>query len=621
MNCATKAWVFAVALHTICVSCHAAERQSEPLGRGLIAVTNNDGQAVVSWRLLPTDPADVSFLVYCAVGDQVRQLNREPLTHATWIVDQEPVEADRPSREYFVRALAAGNELPASERTAVSPQGFLEIPIDLLEGYLPGDASVGDLNGDGQLEIVLHQTSRGRDNSFAGITGEPILDAYTLSGRRLWRINLGKNIREGEHYTQFLVYDLDGDGCAEVMCKTADGTVDGRGQVIGDADQDWRDHTEGSRTWGRILQGPEYLTVFRGTDGAALATVDYVPGREPINGWGGIGGNGGNDSYGNRCDRFLACVAYLDGQRPSAIMCRGVYGRTVLAAWDWRDGKLSQRWVFDTGVSYPPFADASPFSGMGGHAVSVADVDEDGRDEIVYQAMVVDDDGTGLYSTGMRHGDVLHVTDIDPQHPGLEVFTIQENEDDTVRFQTPGVALRDARTGEILWSHSPGIDVGQGLVADIDPRSPGLEVWGGPGGLRAADGRELGSKPRTISFAMWWDGDLLRELVSPRGEITKWNWQTAQEESLFAPEIRRGRFRGGRGPSFMGDIIGDWREELLIAAPDGKSLRLYTTTIAPESRQITLLADMQYRLSLVWQNVAYNKSPQLGRAMGETQAP
>ncbi|MCA9172452.1 MAG: rhamnogalacturonan lyase, partial [Planctomycetales bacterium] len=416
---------------------------------------------------------------------------------------------------------------------------------------------------------------------------------------------------EGEHYTQFLVYDLDGDGCAEVMCKTADGTVDGRGQVIGDADKDWRDHTEGARTWGRILQGPEYLTVFRGTDGAALATVDYVPGREPINGWGGIGGNGGNDSYGNRCDRFLACVAYLDGQRPSAVMCRGVYGRTVLAAWDWRDGKLSQRWVFDTGVSYPPFADASPFSGMGGHAVSVADVDEDGRDEIVYQAMVVDDDGTGLYSTGLRHGDVLHVTDIDPQHPGLEVFTVQENEDDTVRFQTPGVALRDARTGEILWSHSPGIDVGQGLVADIDPRSPGLEVWGGPGGLRAADGRELGSKPRTISFAMWWDGDLLRELVSPRGEITKWNWQTAQEESLFAPEIRRGRFRGGRGPSFMGDVIGDWREELLIAAPDGKSLRLYTTTIAPESRQITLLADMQYRLSLVWQNVAYNKSPQL----------
>ena len=250
--------------------------------------------------------------------------------------------------------------------------------------------------------------------------GTPVFDAYKLDGTHLWRINLGINIREGEHYTQFMVYDLDGDGRAEMACKTADGTKDGQGKIIGDKDKDWRTHKPGDRTDGRILDGPEFFTIFDGRTGAALKTVDYIPGRDPIDGWGGIGGNGGNDSYGNRCDRFLACVAYLDGVRPSVVMCRGVYGRIVMAAWDWRGGELTSRWVFDSGISQPPFSDASPYSGMGGHSLSVADVDADGKDEIVYHAMVVDDDGKGLYSTGWRHGDAMHISDMvsRPPRPG-----------------------------------------------------------------------------------------------------------------------------------------------------------------------------------------------------------
>jgi rhamnogalacturonan endolyase len=625
-----------------------ADRQMENLSRGIVALPRPEGGLFVSWRLFGTDLEGIAFNLYRDGGDgpPVR-VNAKPISGATCTIDAtaDPTAA----AEYFLRPVIGGVE-GASSRPVKAWQGdHLEIPIQPIEGYQPGDASMADLDGDGELEIVLHQVSRPRDNGSAGVTGEPVLDAYELDGTQLWRINLGKNIREGEHYTQFMVYDLDGDGRAEVVCKTADGTIDGTGSVIGDAEKDWRTLEQGSPRDGRILAGPEFLTVFDGPTGKALTTTDYVPGRDPINGWGGIGGNAGNDSFGNRCDRFLACVAYLDGERPSVVMCRGVYGRIVLAAWDWREGRLSQRWVFDTGASYPPFRDASPFAGMGGHSLSVGDVDGDGRDEIVYQAMVVDDDGTGLYSSGLRHGDAMHFTDIDPDRPGQEVFTIQENEDHAERFQTPGAALRDVRTGEILWSHSPTVDVPAGLTADIDPRHRGLEAWGGPGGLRTARGEQIGPAPRETDWCIWWDGDPLRELVStgriwrrrsrepqaaataaglppgsdrfpPRAATTrvmKWNHETGQSEPIFSCDA----VGASRGPALLGDLLGDWREELLLVAPDGKSLRLYTTTIPTDLRLTTLLHDPQYRLGIAWQNVVYNKPPHPGFYLGHGMTP
>lgn len=578
-----------------------AQGQRERLGRGLVAVPGKDGETFVSWRLLSTDPKALSFHLYrTGEGEGSVRLTKEPISEATSFVDESG--GGKAGTEYFVRGVLAGKEGASSERITSQNVGWLEIPIKPIEGYRPGDASVGDLDGDGEYEIILHQISRGRDNSHSGLTGTPVLDAYRLDGTHLWRIDLGRNVREGEHYTQFMVYDLDGDGRAEVACKTADGTVDGKGKVIGDAEKDWRDLDEGSRSFGRVLRGPEFLTIFDGLTGAALQTVDYLPGRDPIDGWGGIGGNGGNDSYGNRCDRFLACVAHFDGVRPSLVMCRGVYGRTVLVAWDWRGGELTKRWVFDTGISRPPYRDASPYSGMGGHSLGVADVDEDGRDEIVYQGMVVDDNGEGLHSSGLRHGDSMHVGDLDPGRPGLEIFTVQENEGNTVRFQTPGAAMRDARTGEILWSHSAGIDVGAGLTADIDPRHPGCEAWGGPGGLRTVKGEMIGPAPRTTGFAIWWDGDRLRELIG-RNRISKWNWEEGREETLKELEGAR----RARNPCLVADILGDWREEVLVASPDGRSLRLYTTTIPTKHRLVTLMHDRQYRLGIAWQNVVYNK--------------
>ena len=547
------------------------------------------------------DPKTTFHLVGVDAQGARQPLNEKPISDVTWFRHDADGASEDPTS--FWSAMM-GMVSRRSPRFRPGNKTTIPFPCNASLDTGWGDASLGDLDGDGNLELVIHQAKQPRDNSHSGLTGRPILDAYQLDGSLLWRLDLGINIRDGEHYTQFMIYDLDGDGAAEVVCKTADGSVDGTGQVIGDAQRDWRILDESSKSFGRVLHGPEYLSVFRGSDGKVLQTVDYVPSRDPIDGWGGIGGNGNNDPYGNRCDRFMACVAYLDGERPSVVMCRGVYGRIVMVAWDWRGGQLSRRWVFDSGIAYPPFKDASPFSGMGGHSLSVGDVDDDGRDEVVYQAMTIDDDGKGLYTTGRRHGDSMHLADLYPDRPGLELMLISENEGHTVRFQTPGMGVHDAATGKPIWTHSPGIDVGSGMAADVDPTSPGYEVWGGPGGLRNHLGEEIAPAPRHSRWALWWDGDLLRELTG-RGGIYKWDWNEGQEV-LLQPLRSGGSLER---PCLSGDILGDWREEILLPAPDQSHLRLYTSTIPTRHRMACLLEDRQYRLAIAWQNVVYNKPP------------
>lgn len=600
-----------------------AQRVMENLGRGVVAVKAAEDKIFVSWRLLGADPAAVAFNVYRATaGGAPVKLNASPLTAVTNFTDT-TADTTKPNL-YSVRAITGGRESAPSapflgQVAAGAPvRQYIEIPLQLPPGTNPNDASVGDLDGDGEYEIVLKGEQRPRDTASTGLTGETVLQGYKIDGTLLWTINLGKNVREGAHDTQFMVADLDGDGRAEVACRTADGTVDGQGKVIGDATADWRDQTQGSRTFGRILKGPEYFTVFDGRTGAALATAGYIPERGDLAGWGGIGGNGGNDSVGNRANRFLACVAYLDGKLPSVVMCRGYYGRSVLAAWDWRGGKLTSRWVFDTnapgiGKDGKPNKD---YAGMGAHGISVADVDGDGRDEIVYHAMVVDDDGRGLFTTGLRHGDALHVGDLDPTRPGLEVFGIHENENETVKFGTPGTALFDARTGEVIWSHAPGADVGRGVSADIDPRHPGEEMWGGPGGLRTAQGVDIGAKPRSQNFAIWWDGDLLRELLDSN-RISKWDWEQGTLNPIFTAEGTSSNNGSKSTPALSADLFGDWREEVIFRTTDNKALRIYTTTIPTAHRITTLMHDPQYRLSIAWQNVAYNQPPHPSFFLGE----
>jgi rhamnogalacturonan endolyase len=629
-------------------------RVMEPLGRGIVVVRTGEASAYVGWRLLATDPPGVAFNVYRAAGTaRPLRLNKTPLTATSDYVDT-TVEAAI-ANSYTVRPVVGGKELDGG--TAILPanapiQPYLSVALQRPSGgempgpngapapytYSPNDASAGDLDGDGEYEVVLKwDPSNSRDTASRGPSGSVIIDAYKLDGRRLWRIDLGRNIRAGAHYTQFIVYDLDGDGRAELACKTADGTVDGQGKAIGDATKDYRTlltptdaapvASAADARYGKILAGPEYFTVFDGETGAALATTDYIPGREPQDGWGGIGGNGGNDSNGNRVDRFLAGVAYLDGHLPSVIMARGYYGRSVIAAWDWRNRTLTSRWVFDSGSVPPPYPNpqASPYSGQGNHSLSIADVDADGRDEIVYGSMVVDDNGKGLFSTGLRHGDALHVGDLDPSRPGLEVFGIHENEEATVTLGTPGAALYDARTGAIIWSVLPGGDVGRGLAADIDPGSPGAEFWTSANvGLLDGRGRRISAAPASVNFALWWDADPLREILDANW-IAKWDPKTASLVRLLTAEGAASNNGTKATPSLSADLFGDWREEVIWRSADNQSLRIYTTTVPATSRLVTLMHDPQYRLAIAWQNVGYNQPPHpsflLGHGMTEPPRP
>lgn len=595
-----KTTVVGIILVMVFAGISAGSRQMEKLDRGLVAMKLDGGGVYLGWRLLGTDDEIMSFNVYRQTADdKFIKLNDEPVEGSTNFIDR--LANPNVSYSYYVLPIVPFYKLPASKKVFVDANAparqYISIPLKTQKGYTPNDASVGDVDGDGEYEIILKQEMRPRDNSQSGMTGQTCLEAYKLNGKFLWRINLGKNIREGAHYTQFMVYDLDGDGKAEVACKTADGTVDGQGKVIGDPNADFRNAN------GYVLEGPEFLTVFEGSTGRELVTVDYVPARGRVRDWG--------DDYGNRVDRFLACVAYLDGERPSLVMCRGYYTRAVLAAWDYRDGKMTKVWTFDSDDGTEGNRE---YRGQGNHGLSVADVDGDGKDEIIYGACAIDDNGKGLYSTGLGHGDAMHVSDIAPEREGLEVFSIHENP----RHKN-GANLRDTKTGEILWGLELG-DPGRGMSADIDPRHKGYECWANNSrGLYSCTGEMIGPKPRSCNMAVWWDGDVTRELLDGTS-IYKWDYENGSQEMLLRDE-QCARNNGTKAnPCLCADILGDWREEVIWRTSDNKELRIYTTTTHANKRFVTFMHDPTYRLGVAWQNVGYNQPAHTGFYFGNDMA-
>lgn len=462
----------------------------------------------------------------------------------------------------------------------LSKPASLTMPDKSTCTYTPNDASVGDLDGDGQYEIILKwEPSNAQDNSKDGYTGNVYIDAYKMDGTFLWRIDLGVNIRAGAHYTQFMVYDFDGDGRAELVCKTADGTVDGKGSVIGDGAADYRSAA------GRILEGPEYLTLFDGLTGEALDTIDYEPARGNVRDWG--------DDYGNRVDRFLAAVAYLDGKKPSVIMCRGYYTRAVLAAYDVSDKKLVHRWTFDSNEK-----GNDKYAGQGNHNLAVADVDWDGYDEIVYGQCIINEDGTGLVSTGMGHGDAIHVGDFLPEREGLEVWGCLE--------ASGGAMLWDGSTGECILRIIASGDTGRAVAGNFIPGNNGSEfVSSANDNVYDAHGNILTSWSSITkwsqNYAIYWDGDLEQEILD-RNMIDKY-----KEGRLFnAPGVS---YNNGTkaNTSLTADILGDWREEMIFPTTDGSSLRVFTTTYETDYRIFTLMHDTQYRCQAAAQNVAYNQ--------------
>ncbi|PAF29327.1 rhamnogalacturonan lyase [Paenibacillus sp. 7516] len=571
----------------------AGTRQMEFLDRGVVAVKTGTG-VFVSWRLLGTEGSNVSFNVY-RDGTKV---NASPITNSTNLQDASGTS----SSKYTVRAVVGGTEQSASAAASVWGNNYLSVPLSIPGGgttpdgvaytYSANDASAGDLDGDGEYELIVKwDPSNSKDNSQSGYTGEVFIDAYKLNGTRLWRISLGKNIRAGAHYTQFMVYDLDGDGKAEVAMKTADGSKDGTGTVIGDASKDYRNSS------GYVLSGPEFLTIFNGQTGKALSTVNYEPARGNVSDWG--------DNYGNRVDRFLAAIAYLDGERPSLVMARGYYTRTVLVAYNWRNGQLTKQWTFDSNTS-----GNSGYAGQGNHNLSVADVDGDGKDEIIYGAMAVDDNGKGLYTTGLHHGDAMHLSDLDPDRAGLEVFQVHETPSNA------GVEFRDARTGQLIWGIPTTKDIGRGMAADIDPRYKGAEVWA-DGGLYTAKGQKIGTTlPSSTNFGIWWDGDLLRELLDSN-RIDKWDYANSKTVNLLTASGVSSNNGTKSTPNLQADLFGDWREEVVWRTSDSSALRIYTTTAVTDKRIYTLMHDPVYRLGIAWQNVAYNQPPHTGFYLGE----
>lgn len=541
-----------------------AGRQMEKLDRGLVAITSGPQEVYLSWRFLKQDSGDIAFNVYrTQKGEKATLLNKQPLSKTCDFVDRNVPAGEY---EYQLRAVRQGQEGPVEATAQVKVTGkaqpYLSIKLD--GDHTFQKVGIADLNGDGKLEIVIKQPNQNIDpyeKYWKPSPGTYKLEAYTLDGKFLWRYDLGWAIEQGIWYSPYIVYDLDGDGKAEVAVKTGEG--DPRGPD------------------GRVGTGPEYVTILNGETGQPVTRVDW-PSRDLF------------PSY-NYASRNQLAVAYLDGQRPSLIVLRGTYNVMLAIAYRYENGKLIEQWRFDNRNM------DRKYSGQGAHWTQAADVDGDGKDEVLLGSVVLDDDGQPLWSTGLGHPDHAYIGDLDPERPGLEIYYGIET-----RQPKNGMCMVDAKTGEILWGYDgPTRHVhSHGMCSDIDARYPGAESYSADtdakkdfawARLWSAKGQVI-SEERLGGFGPWvayWDADPQREIILG-SRIRKY------PEGDLAP-----RLEGSYVATV--DLLGDWREEIITTLPG--EMRIYVTTIPAQDRRRCLLQDPIYRLDVAMAAMGYYQPP------------
>lgn len=544
----------------------AEERIEENLGRGMVAVVSSPGEVYLGWRLLKTDPEDVSFNVYrSTAGEEAIRLNDQPVRTTTDFIDKTaPLNRDN---AWWVRPVVNGQELEASGQAFLSANAPVQHYKTIqLRDDVPGEgvhkAGIGDLDGDGEYDFVVKRPQGEIDPSFdRGSSTTFKVEGYKSDGTFMWRNDLGWSIELGTWYSPMIVYDFSGDGKADVAIKTGEG--------------DPRDEN------GRVNSGPEYVSVWDGATGEEIARADWIA-RGESSDWG--------DYHFNRVNRNMLGMAYLDGKTPSILVIRGTYGLMKMDAWYLKDKELHKAW------SWTNERAGWKYQGQGQHSIHVADIDQDGKDEILNGSIAVDHDGRIMWSTGLGHGDRFYVTDVDPERPGLEVWFTYEDP-----HPQNGVSLWDARTGDLIFGtreETEDNQIGSALAGDIDPAYPGMEVWADKF-FYTSKGEIIEGEVPPQQGLVWWDADQLRE-IHYRGSIFKWKGsELAQTEGY---------------PLIWADILGDWREEI-VTYVDG-ALRIYTTTIPASDRRVTLMQDPLYRSDVALKAMGYDHVPMTSYYLG-----
>ena len=616
------------------------------------------GKMLISWRMLPTDTWDTSFLLYTRTADAPNgtlfRATSAPISVSTCFQTTVPTSA----RVYYLvpgdlfggtNPISVGNDsvksvikkaaldsLLVDERIYSQKLPYLSIPLKGTEEiydtdsvvYQANDVSVGDLDGDGQMEIVVKRlqcqknaagtiVSDGTGASYSrrDCLWAVIWDAYKLDGTFLWRVKGGPGVILGNS-SSFAVADFDGDGCAEMAIRTCEGTVFGDGAEIGDTNGDGKvDY----RTWGNLNSsspgwvdhynsaGPEFISIIDGKTGRELARDNFIP-RETSESWG--------DGYWKRACSFRVGVGCFDETGlPSAVFGRGVYARSVIEAWDYRDGQLTRRWHFDTSASGKgKDGNAnSAYAAQGNHSMNIADLDGDGLDEVMYGSMAIDHDGIGLWTTKLGHGDANHVGKFLPDREGLQMFHCLES-------GKTMVALHDAKDGSVIWKKDAASDndMGRCMVADIDPNHAGCEFWYYQGDLFDQNGTATGVNMKgndvSCAAAIWFDGSLSRQGINEKGVIHSF----ASGRTFTMYRYSMAMINGTKGnPSWYGDLFGDWREEIIL--PDATKLadlKIFSTWYKTDFKFPFLMSDHTYMMQCLNQNIGYNQPNNLGYFLG-----